>query len=173
MVKNIMPKSNKITLDYFDELGEVALGSRLKRLSDRVMSDASKIYAYSGQDMQPKWFTLMSLLAKKKSVSVVEAAEYLGLTQPCISQFSREMDKKDLLDFASDPNDLRRKIMSLSKKGKRQYKKMSKVRQSVRAAAVEICEETETNFYQILKEFEQVLNKKSLYQRTIEKYYEQ
>ena len=67
--------------DYFDELGEVALGSRLKRLSDRVMQDASRTYKYTGFDMQPKWFTLMSLLADKKQVSVNQAAQYLGLSQ--------------------------------------------------------------------------------------------
>ena len=158
--------------DYFDELGEIALGSRLKRLSDKMMSDALNRYKYMGQDIQPKWYTLMSLLKDKKSVSVVEAADYLGLTQPCISQFSREMFKSGYIVFDSDPGDMRRKIMSLSKLGKSKFNKMNKVRKAVRAAAIEICEETEYNFYQAIQQTEKVLAKKSLYQRTLEKYHE-
>ncbi|HHL31240.1 MAG TPA: MarR family transcriptional regulator [Oceanospirillales bacterium] len=154
--------------DYFDDLGEVALGSRLKRLSDRVMSDAARVYQYTGHDMQPKWFTLMSLLADKKKVSVVQAADFLGLSQPCISQFSRELLKKGWLQVQTDANDLRRKIMSLTTKGKRQYKKMQPMRQSVHAAAVSICQELDQDFYQALKQFEQALERKSLYHRTLE-----
>jgi len=158
--------------DYFDELGEVALGSRLKRLSDRVMSDASRIYKFTGYEMQPKWFTLMALLFDKKSVSVVHAADYLGLSQPCISQFSREMIKAGLVEVSSDPNDLRRKILSLSKQGKQKHKKMQPVRSAVRKAAVSICQEEEQDFYRALKQFEQALERKSLYQRTVEYYHE-
>jgi len=158
--------------DYFDELGEVALGSRLKRLSDRIMSEALNVYKHMGQDIQPKWFTLMSLLYEKKSVSIVEASDLLGLSQPCISQFSKELIKKGLVQANPDENDLRRKILSLTNKGKRRYKKMEPVRTAVRAAAISLCEEVEQDFYQSIKQFEKALSKKSLYQRTLEKYYD-
>jgi len=158
--------------DYFKELGEVALGSRLKRLSDKMMGDAARIYKFTGHDMRPRWFTLMSLLHSRKQVSVVEAADLLGLTQPCISQFSREMDTEGLLQFTSDPDDLRRKIMSLSKKGIKQYNKMQPVRKAVRQSAIELCTEAEQNFYQALEKFEKAFERKSLYTRSIEKFHE-
>lgn len=159
--------------DYFDELGEVALGSRLKRLSDRIMGDALDVYKHMGQDIQPKWFTLISLLHEKKAVSVMEASEFLGLTQPCISQFSKELIKKGLVKANPDANDLRRKILSLTPKGKRKYKSMEPVRKAVRIAAKELCDEVEHDFYQAIKQFEKALTKKSLYHRTLEKYHEQ
>ena len=158
--------------DFFDELGEVALGSRLKRLSDKLMSDALDVYKHMGQDIQPKWFTLMSLLYEKKSVSIVEASEFLGLTQPCISQFSKELIKKEWVMASPDKNDLRRKILSLTNKGKRRFKKMEPVRKAVRAAANSLCQEVEHDFYQAIKQFEKALTKKSLYQRTLEQYHE-
>jgi len=160
------------TKDYFDELGEVALGSRLKRLSDKLMGDALDVYKYMGQDILPKWFTLISLLHEKKSVSVVEASEFLGLTQPCISQFSKELIKKGLVKASPDKNDLRRKILSLTANGKRKYKNMEPVRKAVRKAAISLCEEVEQDFYQAIIQFETALSKKSLYQRTLEKYHE-
>jgi len=156
--------------DFFDELGEVALGSRLKRLSDRVMQDASRTYKYSGYEMQPKWFTLMSLLSEKKEVSINDAAMYLGQTQPFISQNSKEMFNVGLVEFSADPSDARRKIMKLSKLGRNKNKQMHKLRESVRLAAVSICAETEHNFYQALKQFEKALERKSLFERTLENY---
>lgn len=158
--------------DYFDELGEVALGSRLKRLSDRLMSDALGVYKHIDQDIQPKWFTLLSLLYDKKSVSIVEAAEFLGLTQPCISQFSKELIGKELVKVSPDKKDMRRKILSLTAKGKKKYQKLEPVRTAVRSAAISLCEEAEQNFYQALIQFEKALNKKSLYARTMENYHE-
>ncbi len=159
-------------LDYFDELGEVALGSRLKRLSDRIMSEALNVYKHMGQDIQPKWFTLMSLLYEKKSVSIVEASDLLGLSQPCISQFSKELIKNNLVKASPDANDLRRKILSLTPKGRKKYKNMEPVRNAVKLAAISLCEEVEHDFYQSIKQFEKALSKKTLYQRTLEKYHD-
>ncbi len=114
----------------------------------------------------------MSLLYEKKSVSIVEASEFLGLTQPCISQLSKELIKKEWVGASPDKNDLRRKILSLTNKGKRRFKKMEPVRTAVRAAAISLCEEVELNFYQAIQQFEKALTKKSLYQRTLEQYHE-
>jgi len=158
--------------DYFDQLGEVALGSRLKRLSDRIMGDVQNVYKYMGQDIQPRWFTLVSLLYEKKSVSIVEASELLGLTQPCISQFSKELITNGSVKASPDPYDLRRKILSLTAKGKRKYKKMEPVRKAVTTTAISLCKDDEQDFYQAIKQFEKALSKKSLYQRTLENYHE-
>lgn len=159
-------------IDYFDELGEVALGSRLKRLSDRLMGDALNVYKYMEQDIQPKWYTLMSLLFDRKSVSIVEASELLGLSQPCISQFSKELIAKKLVKATPDDNDQRRKLLSLTPKGQRKYKNMEPVRRAVRSAATSLCDEVEQDFYKAIQQFEKALAKKSLYERTLENYHE-
>lgn len=158
--------------DYFDELGEVALGSRLKRLSDRIMGDAQNVYKHMGQDIQPRWFTLVSLLYEKKSVSIVEAAEFLGLTQPCISQFSKELIKMKFVKASQDPNDLRRKILSLTAKGKKNYIKMEPVGDALKSAVISICKEAEHDIYQAIVQAEKALSKKSLYQRTLDNYHD-
>ncbi|MCB1633894.1 MAG: MarR family transcriptional regulator, partial [Xanthomonadales bacterium] len=83
--------------DFLDELGELALGSRLKRLADRIMADAAAIYRHLGHDMQPRWFTLLALLYRHGQCNVVEAAERLGLSQPAISQFSQQLVQRGLI----------------------------------------------------------------------------
>ena len=52
---------------FLNELAELALGSRLKRLSERMLASASDVYQEFGVDINPKWFTLMALLDAKGS----------------------------------------------------------------------------------------------------------
>jgi DNA-binding MarR family transcriptional regulator len=156
--------------DYLDELAELALGSRLKRLSEKMLSDAANVYREFGIDAQPKWFTLLALLHDKKHVNVVEAAELLGLSQPAISQFSRQLADKGLVNVSISKEDSRRKVLSLSKKGKEEVQRMLPMWQSVQVAAAQLCTELENDFYQSLKKCEQALSDKTLLQRTMEAY---
>lgn len=156
--------------DFLDELGELALGSRLKRLSERMMADAASVYAHFDMPIQPKWFTLLAYLHQYKSASVVEAAEALGLSQPAISQFSRQLASLGLIDMSLSDQDGRKKIMLLTEKGNAQVEKMLPVWAAVEQAAISLCTELDNDFYQSLCRYEQALNRRSLLQRTLEVY---
>lgn len=159
-----------MTNDYLDELGELALGSRLKRLSEKMMADAASVYQYFDIDVQPKWFTLLALLHNKGPVSVVQASDYLGLTQPAISQFCRQLMNQGYIKVESAESDSRVRLMSLSSLGKTQISKMLPMWQAVDKAAKELCTEFENDFYQSLRKFELALAQRSLKQRSIENY---
>ena len=47
-------------MDFFNRTGKIAIGSRLRMLTDAVTSDASQIYELYGIDIKPKWFPLLS-----------------------------------------------------------------------------------------------------------------
>ncbi|MFC0184416.1 hypothetical protein ACFFJX_18555 [Pseudarcicella hirudinis] len=56
-------------MDLISELGPLAFGSRLKRLSDMVMKGGQEVYRHYGVDFEPKWFTLfISSFKGKKQV---------------------------------------------------------------------------------------------------------
>ncbi len=152
--------------DFLNELGELALGSRLKRMSERMLADAASVYQYYGIDAQPKWFTLLALLDKKKTVSIVEAADLLGLSQPALSQFSRQLKSKGLIDVITYQQDSRKKHMQLSKNGKQVVNQMRPIWVAVEKAAKQMCEEFENQFYQSLQQLEKAHNRLSLLKRT-------
>lgn len=161
-----------VTNDYLDELGELALGSRLKRLSEKMMADAASVYRHFDIDVQPKWFTLLALLHEKGPVSVVQASEYLGLTQPAISQFCRQLSGAEYISVEAAKTDSRVRLMSLTTKGHKQIARMLPMWVAVDKAAKELCTEFENDFYQSLRKFELALAKRTLKQRTIENYNE-
>lgn len=160
-------------MDFLDELHELAIGSRLKRLSERFISEATEIYQHFGLDIQPKWFTLLALLHKQKQLTVVEAAESLGLSQPAISQFCQQLSQQKLIDFVVCEKDARRRLITLSTRGKKSIEKMQPIWQAVQKAAEDISRENTNDLYQAIQKCELALNRKSLKQRTIEAYYEQ
>ncbi|GAB3035720.1 MarR family winged helix-turn-helix transcriptional regulator [Bowmanella dokdonensis] len=158
-----------MTEDFLDELAELALGSRLKRLAERMLADASAIYAAYGADLQPRWFTLLALLYHKGEVSVVEAAEYLGLSQPAISQFCTQLSARKLVRQTPCKKDSRRRLITLTQQGRSQVEAIQPMWQAVREAARELCEQGGNDFYQSLRQCEQAFGQKSLYQRTMER----
>lgn len=152
--------------DFLDELKELAIGSRLKRMSERMLNDAAQVYQQFGIDVQPKWFTLLALLDKKGQVSVVEAADYLGLSQPALSQFCRQLAQKDLITFTVDSCDSRKRNIALSPVGIEQVKDMQPMWQAVQSAAADLCSEFDNQFYLSLQKLEKAQTKRSLLQRT-------
>lgn len=152
--------------DFLDELGELALGTRLKRVSERMLADAAKVYDHFGITVQPKWFALLALLDKKITVSVVEASEYLGLSQPALSQFCRQLISEGLITVSAGKLDSRKKVMQLSSKGRTQVNLMKPIWQAVDLAAKELSEELGNQFYQSLLLFEKAHKHRSLLHRT-------
>ncbi|MEL6534661.1 MAG: hypothetical protein AAFQ98_04580, partial [Bacteroidota bacterium] len=48
---------------FFDQVGKMALGSRMRMLSERLMEDAAKIYPMYGTELKPKWFPVFYVLS--------------------------------------------------------------------------------------------------------------
>jgi hypothetical protein len=53
-------------MDIIKDLAELALASRLKRLSDRLMKDVSQVYKDCKIDFEPRWFAVLYALNKEK-----------------------------------------------------------------------------------------------------------
>ena len=104
-------------MDFIQDLGHLALGSRLKRLSDRIMSDGAEVYREAGLEFEPRWFPLFRLLADRGPMSVGEAASALGLTHAAISQTANVMTKQKIIAAKKDRGDERRRVLSLTELG--------------------------------------------------------
>lgn len=156
--------------DFLNELAELALGSRLKRMSERMLGSASGVYQEFGLNINPKWFTLMALLDvkdnKEQILTIVEASNLLGLSQPALSQFSRQLQNEKLIKITKDPYDSRKRILSLTPQGRKQIKKMKPIWEAVQQAAMDLCTEHNNDFYRSLLLLEKSFSSGSLLTRT-------
>ncbi len=127
-------------MDFIQDLGQLALGSRLKRLSDQMMTAGQEIYREAGVDFEPRWFPLFRLLADHGPQTVGEAAEALGLTHAAISQTARMMTKEKLITSKKDPRDERRRVLSLTDAGRDTLPRLRPLWSDIERAIREIVE---------------------------------
>ncbi|MEM7552063.1 MAG: bifunctional helix-turn-helix transcriptional regulator/GNAT family N-acetyltransferase [Bacteroidota bacterium] len=104
-------------MNVFKKTGELALGSRLKRLSDYIMKEGHEIYLSNGFDFEPRWFPIYYLISEEEGKSVMDIATETGFKHPTVSQFVKEMEQKDILSSEVDKNDGRKKLIFLGKEG--------------------------------------------------------
>ena len=154
--------------DFIKELGVMALGTRLKRLSDRLNKSVSMIYRDLDSDFEPGWFIIIYRLKDKPRLSVTELAAELGLTHPGVIKISNQMAKKGLLKSTRDKDDDRRRLLSLTPKGKSLVKKFRLVWESIAAVAADLLDSTECNLLEALDQIEAELDKSEFYVRHYE-----
>ncbi len=153
----------------FDKIGEMALGSRLRALSDKVTKDAEQIYNLYNVELKPKWFPVFYFLSsQKKKASITLIAKEINQSHPSIIKIVREMSKAKLVQEQKDKLDGRKNNISLTEKGYDISIKIEKQYVDVENAIKNTLEQTNHNIWLAIQEFEYLLNEKSLLTRVIE-----
>lgn len=151
--------------DLIRELQELALGTRLKRLSDMLMLDVGKIYKEQELDFEPRWFTMLYLLQREKSLSIIDIADQLRLSHPAVVQFADQMQKQKIVTAKKDKNDARKRILSLSEKGEKIYEKLQPILVEVEKATRELVQSSGVDVLYAIEKMEKQLENKSMFER--------
>jgi len=154
-------------MDLIRELGPLAFASRLKRISEQLMRDVSRIYREQEVNFQARWFPVLYLLGQKTSMSVTETAQALGMTHPAVNQIAGAMSDAGLLSSSRDSSDERRRILSLSKKGERVMTAMVPVWKDVEAANRELLDAAGGDLLSALDRIEDLLADEDMYRRVM------
>jgi DNA-binding MarR family transcriptional regulator len=157
-----------LQMDILKDLGCLAFGSRLKRLSDRLMQDGIKIYRHSGLDFEPKWFPVYYYLAQVGPSSVMEIARGVGITHPSVNQISKEMINRGYVAAYKDPKDKRKRVLALSSLGKAQRSALEKTWALIEQALGEVIAESGVDLLSHIGQLEAGLSQRSFEQRFLD-----
>ncbi len=152
-------------MNFFNKTGKVAIGSRLRMLTDAVTTDASRIYKLYGIDIKPKWFPLLFILSDGEKRTITGIAKEIGHSHPSVSNMVREMLAKGLVKEVEDSDDKRRNQLVLSSKGKKTATVLEETCTDVAAAVESISQSTRNDLWCAIAEWEELLAEKSLLQR--------
>lgn len=155
-------------MDFYSKVGKVALGSRLRRLSETLMEDAAKIYRLYGVALDPKWFPVFYVLSQQDSASITEIAQIIGHSHPSVSQIVKEMGKQGLVTTEKDSRDARVNSVRLSEAGQQLVPKIETQCIDVRQAVEELLSESQHDLWKAIAEVEFLLNHQSLFDRVRE-----
>lgn len=152
-------------MDIFDEIGELALGSRTSRLAERIMQEGGALYEQENVDFEAKHFALFYALYKKGEMGVTELAGHLHLSHPAIIKLAKGLEKKGYLESKNDQIDKRRRLLSLSKKGVQIAPQLEEIWIDVAQMLHELVQTQEHNLLQSVREMEVLLAEKSIAER--------
>lgn len=153
---------------FFDTVGPLALGSRLRMLTAAITEDAKKIYALYGVALSPKWFPVFYVLSEGGEKTVTGIAGAIGHSQPSVSKIVREMAAKGLVRERRASADGRKNLVRLSTKGRQLTEKIKDQYADVYAAVSAVSKQANVDLWKAIDEWENLLEEKSLLQRVKE-----
>ncbi|MEM9067899.1 MAG: GNAT family N-acetyltransferase [Myxococcota bacterium] len=152
--------------DIVRSLGYLALGSRFKRLGERLQADAAKAHSRLGYPTTPAHFPLLAALEANDSLTVGEAVQALGVSQPALTRTAQALRDLGMIEAKRDPFDSRIRRMRLSARGASVVERMKReLWPVVREAAAALAEGPPSDLLTLLGRVEDAIAESSLLTR--------
>ena len=155
-------------MEYFNRTGKMAVGSRLRLLTDIITEDAARIYQLYSINIQPKWFPVLYVLSNSDAMTITEIAKEISHSHPSVSKIINELMQSGYVKEKEDKRDGRRNRVQLSAKGKEMMKKMEQPYMDVSKAIEDLSAQTRNDLWKAIEEWEYLLEQKSLFARVRE-----
>jgi len=150
--------------DFSRSMGGEALAARLRRLSERLDRDGTRVYAAQGIHFEQRWYGILRQLMERGPLSVGELASLLRITHASVSETRRSLEKAGVITATVAPDDRRRRTLSLTPQGQRLCDELAPLWADFNAAARDLNEEA-GDVVRLLDQLEDALAKRSLYDR--------
>lgn len=105
--------------DVIRSFGYLSLGSRLKRLGEQLQADAQRVLDRLDVHIQSSQYPLLAALDRLGPLPVGELALSLGIAQPGVTRSVALLGELGLVEVSPSDDDQRRRIVSLSRNGRR------------------------------------------------------
>src|ERR1700756_1186388 len=155
-------------MNFYNKVGKMAIGSRLRGLSDLVTADAAQLYHIYGVDIQPRWWPVFYSLTQTIENSITAIGNEIGQTHASVSQVVREMAKQGFVTERKNKHDKRKNFVSLTDKGKAAAMKLNDQHKDVSSAIDKAFSESQYDLWKAIEEWEYLLEQKSLLRRVQE-----
>ncbi|TPJ51975.1 MarR family transcriptional regulator [Mesorhizobium sp. B2-7-1] len=105
--------------DVLRSLGFLCLGSRMKRIGEQLQADTQRVLDRLDVRIQSSQYPLLAALDRLGPLPVGELAQSLGVAQPGVTRSAALLAELGLVEVNPSNDDQRRRIVSLSRNGRR------------------------------------------------------
>lgn len=123
---------------FYQSLGFLVFGSRLRRLSEYFLMEVNKVYEQEGIPFDASWFPVFYVLSRKQPMPLIDIADTLEVSHSAISQLVTSLRKKGLVKTAPCPDDGRRQLVMLTRKGEELLQQVQPVWEAIAEAMGEV-----------------------------------
>ncbi len=156
-------------MTYLDELGSLAIASRLKNLTEKLAREMLDVYREVEVDFEPRWFTFVHLLQSRGPQPITRIARELDQSHPAANQVANALEKKGLVRSRQDKGDRRKRIVELTSAGQALLVQLEPVWAAVRQAVDDLLEESAPDFLDHIRLLERRLEARSSKERILER----
>ena len=140
--------------DGLTELGALSLGNRLKRISDSLLYQGSRVYQIAGANFEPRWFPAYSYLYRHGPTAITELAKGLGVSHPGINKIGNELIEARLVAPYRDRNDKRKRLLALTTIGRDRYQNLEPIWREIRQSLQSLLDDAGGDFLKSLTALE-------------------
>ena len=145
---------------YLASLGRLALGSRLKALSDHFYGAADAVYETLGARIESRWMPVLRYLWDTGPSSVTEVADAIGQTHSAVSQLTDKLVQAGMVRRRRDPADGRRTVLALTDKAHASLAELGPIWCAVRRGVTASLDEHATQLLDALAACERALQQR-------------
>lgn len=134
-------------MDFYQSLGHLIVGSRLRRLSEYWIAEINKVYQQEKIDFDASWFPLFYILSQKEEVSIRQLSDHIQVSHSAVSQLVSNLKKRGLVQSNTDEGDARKQLIRFTPEGVCLLEKIQPIWQSITQVMEEIACENEEVAY--------------------------
>jgi GNAT superfamily N-acetyltransferase/DNA-binding MarR family transcriptional regulator len=149
--------------NYLIQLKYMGLTPRIKRLSDRLLTNGRELYQGINSEIEPNWFLIFTIALEDEVTTISELTQKLGFSHPSIIAIVKKMQKKGYLDIRANKKDKRKQEIRLSKKAKKEMEGFQKTWLACGRAVESLF--ISDNFLHEFERLEKALERKSFKER--------
>lgn len=128
-------------MKFYQELGFLILGSRLRRFSEYYLAEINKIYKERDIPFDASWFPVFYILAREKSTGIKAISDELMVSHSAISQLIKNLKQKKLVTTFPSEEDKRHQMVKLSTGGENMLHQLKPVWEDISQSFKQICKE--------------------------------
>jgi len=103
--------------DVVRSLGFLCLGSRFRRIGERLQADTQQIIDELGVTLQSAQYPFLAAIDRAGPLTIGELAQAVGITQPGATRTISQLLELGYVDMRASVEDQRRRLISLTPKG--------------------------------------------------------
>jgi DNA-binding MarR family transcriptional regulator len=104
--------------DVVKELGYLALGTRLKRLGERLQAQTQVLLEHAAVDLPASHFPVLAAVERLGDLSVGELTAAVGMSQPGVTRMLDRLEAEGLVRSTQLADDRRVRTIALTKSGR-------------------------------------------------------
>ncbi|WP_324698905.1 MarR family winged helix-turn-helix transcriptional regulator [Novosphingobium sp. RL4] len=142
------------------------IGAQLRRLSERIDRDVSRVYKHLGITFEQRWFGVLNQIVENGPMTVGHLAAALRVTHVSVSQSLRSLEAAGYVRALPDPLDARRRRQSLTGEGEALVARLTPLWLAMNSEAEALNREAD-DVAARLNRLDEALDRNTLYNRLI------